>query len=157
MNKLLYLSSPILSSLYPRTLYDFTQYLVGLSDALSLSPEPELAELNPNWKGIPLRQQRLKNIFEEYRELAADALLKLCRQGEESPQALPILLLGDNLMRCASDEQAERVELLSGFPCKDGWGSMEYLVRYLLQGGEEAESNIRSVAAKSVGNNQKGY
>lgn len=119
-------------ALRPRTLYDFSRFLLDAVGSQDVQPDEELAAIDGELESFTSEQGELERKFKAYREKVVACVLKFTKEPTTEAE-IGVAILIDDMRRCSSDELIDQLERRSRVPHEGGIDAFEYVVLVLLR------------------------
>lgn len=117
--------------LRPRTLYDFSRFLLEAVKCGEVQPDKELAGISKELEEFSSEQEELAKKFRAYREKVVSVILRFTKEAS-TEQEIEMAILIDNMRRCCSEDLLDKLVQRSGMPHEGGISAFEYAVQVLL-------------------------
>lgn len=144
------LSRPLMVELRPRTLYDFSRFLLEAVECREVQPDDDLAGIPEDLETFSSEQGELEKKFKEYRDKVVDVILRFTKEAATEKE-IEMAILIDDMRRCTADDLRDKLETRSGVPHIGGIDAFEYAVQVLLHTGNTAIfGNIAKTAKRQI-------
>lgn len=136
MATLITITRPMMVELHPRTLYDFSRYLLVAAGSDSLEADQELAAMDENWEQISEEEEANKELaakFQGYRDKVVKFIQGLAKDASTDKEVQTLILLDDMRRCCVGEGLLDKLEAMSGIRYVAGLPALEYAARVLLK------------------------
>lgn len=135
MATLITITRPMMVELHPRTLYDFSRYLLESAGSDSLEADKELAAMDEDWEQIPEEEanEELAAKFQGYRDKVVGFIQGLAKDASSDKEVQTLILLDDMRRCCGGEDHLDTLEAMSGIRHAAGLPALEYAARVLLK------------------------